>query len=352
MSTRSERYAYSLAGPEDSKALLRILECSDFQGGISVLYTRRPDPLDSWGHEGSAVLVPVIRDLVTGEIIAMGCCVVREAYLNGKIANVGYLTGLKVLPAYRNRMPHISKVYEFLREATAHQVDLYYTTILTENQEARRILEKKRARMPEYRWWGDYTVYCFRTGKRHIGEGGTLETGWSPEKDAFYKENAGRMNFSSPTLLQPGIGEEDIYTFRDSRGQILGMCAVWNQQSFKQHIVTGYTGIYRLVHRLPMGVFGYPDFPLPATPANHACVTGLYMKGDDPALARDFLRALAGRRTDVDMLLLGLFENHPLRAVFNGLRHIRYTSRVYTVHWAGNEITPDARPFAIEVGLL
>lgn len=352
MSTRSERYVFSLAGPEDSEALLRILECSDFQGGISVLYTRRPDPMVSFGYEGDGFFVPVIRDLETGEVIAMGCCVVREAYINGRIQRVGYLTGLKVLPAYRNRMPHISKVYAFLHEATRDQVDLYYTTILKDNHEAQRILEKKRPHMPEYRCRGEYTVYCFRTGPRAGKTNYTIETGMSQELDVFYQAQASRMNFSSPTLLLPGITEKDMYTLRDSQGEIVAACAVWNQQGFKQHIVTGYSGIYRLLKKLPLGLLGYPDFPEAAIPVNYACITGLCVKGDDPDLARDLINEISLRRTDVSLLLMGLFENHPLEPVFKHIRHIRYASRMYTVHWPGQEIVPDERPFNIEVGLL
>lgn len=352
MSTRSERYEFSLAGTGDTEALLRVLESADYGGGISVLYTRRPDPIRSLEFEGDAVYIPVMRDMQSGEIVGMGCCVVRKAYINGEIRNVGYLTGLKVLPAYRNRVPHISKVYEFMHEVTKAHVDMYYTTILKDNHDAQRILEKKRRNMPEYRYCGDYTVYCFKTGKRDGNRAYTLENGYSEELSVFYQEQMSPMNFSAPEIMLQGITDKDICTLRGPDGEILASCSVWNQQSWKQHIVTGYSGIYRYLKNIPLNLIGFPDFPEADIPVNYACITGLCVRGNDMGIARNLIVRVAESRTDVDMLLLGLFENHPLKSVFRHIRHIPYQSRLYTVHWAEDELCLNGMPVNLEVGLL
>jgi hypothetical protein len=56
MSSRNDRYEYRLATPADSPQILEIYESGSFSGQISVLYTRRPDPVQSLMREGDSVI--------------------------------------------------------------------------------------------------------------------------------------------------------------------------------------------------------------------------------------------------------------------------------------------------------
>ncbi len=353
MSSRNERFEYRLAIPEDSTAILDLYESEGFSGNISVLYTRRPDPIQSLKQEGDEVIVSVMVDREQNRICAVGCCVIRNAYLNGVVKRTGYLTGLKVHPDYRRRVPHIARSYDRMYELTKDLVDFYYTTILKENVTARKMLEKKRKGMPDYQPRGTYTVYCFRTGvKRDKPSKYRFEKGKAADVRAFYEEQL-RLNNLSPDSAETGPAGSAFYILRDEHGEIAAACSLWNQQEVKQYIITGYSGIYRVLKHLPLNILGYPNLPKEQVPANYACVSMLCVKEQDPAAAEVLIGKVSEQATAFDFLMAGVFEYQPLHKAFSNIRHIKYESILYTVQWPDHHaILLDGRPIQLEVGLL
>jgi hypothetical protein len=129
-------------------------------------------------------------------------------------------------------------------------------------------------------------------------------------------------------------------------------CAVWNQQSYKQYVITEYRAVYRYLKRLPLKLTGYPNLPRENIPANYGSIALLTVKGNDPVLAEKFIRKVAEKVDNYDFLMLGLFENHPYTGSMDRIKCIKYQSRLYTVHWEDNYLVPDNRPLNLEVGLL
>ena len=352
MKCLNDRYEISLASGSDSAQILNIYECGDFKGDVSVLYTRRPDPVQSLEDEGEKAVIPIVRDLSTGVIVGMGACIIRKAYINGEIRSTGYLTGLKGLPHYRKKVPAISETYRYLREKTMGEVDIYYTTILKENTAVQKMLEKKRKGMPEYRRIGEYTVYGFRTGVKARSRGWKLETGSLAELESLDIWRPGDFNFSPADAALHGLSDGDVYILRDKDGNAAAACAVWNQQDCKQYIVTGYGGIYRWMKKLPLKLAGYPDLPREGVPANYASIALLAVKDNDPVLANILLRNVAEKASKYDFLMFGLFEDHPLKAAMENMKCIKYQSILYTVHWEESMLELDGRPVNLDVGLL
>ena len=350
MSSRNERFEYRLATPEDDQPILEIYESGSFSGNISVLFTRRPDPYESLKREGENVIIPIMKDKQDNKICAVGCCVIRKAYINGEVKRTGYLTGLKVLPEYQRRMPHIAHTYDYLYQQTKNQVDVYYTTILKDNVLAQKMLEKRRKGMPIYQHIGDYTVYCFKTGSRQKSQGTIFEKGNSNGVKAFYDSQLKNFNFSPVNI--PGLKEQEIFTLRDLDGNVIAACKIWDQQSYKQYIITGYQGLYKVIKKFPLRILGYPNLPRENSPVNYASVTMLCVKDNNKDLAEYFIKEVAQTSEDFDFLMCGLYENHPLNAVFTKIRHIKYESKVYTVHFNDLNLTLDNRPVNLEVGLL
>lgn len=352
MKCRNDKFEIGSAKPEDAQEMLQIYECGDFKGNISVLYTRRPDPFNSLISEGEKAVITVVRDKENGVIVGMGACIIRKACINGEIKNTGYLTGLKALPEYRKRVPVIFAAYKYLHELTKDEVDIYYTTILKENKSVQKMLEKKRKNMPEYKSIGEYTAYCFRTGEHLKEKGYTLEKGNLMELQSLNRVGPDSFNFSPVNVNLHGLGDEDIYILRDHKREVVAGCAVWNQQSYKQYIITEYSGIYRFLKRLPLKLTGYPDFPKENIPANYGSIALLCVKDNNPFLAEQFIRKVAEKADRYGFLMLGLFENHPLTPSMEKLKCIKYQSRLYTVHWEDSVRALDNRPVNLEVGFL
>ena len=353
MNCRNKRYIIDLASPSEAKEILKIYESGDFTGKISVLYTRRPDPIKSLRQEGEKVVIPILKDQTNGKICGMGCCVIRKAYLNGEIKNTGYLTGLKILPEYRKKLLPITDVYNFLYEQTKNEVDIYYTTILKENMAVQKMLEKKRKNMPEYLYQGDYTVFCFRTGRKVFKTNNyLLQRGQREGLLQFFKKQEKQYQFSPQITTMYKNFKQDVFTLSDPQGNILAACLVWNQQDYKQYLITEYKGIYKILQRMPTKLWGYPPLPKKNAPANYACVSTLYVKNDDPNLARYFIEKVAEYSRQYDFLMLGLFESHPLKTIFKQIKHLKYQSRLYLVSWDNKQYNLNHRPLNLEVSLL
>ena len=339
--TEDGRWGVRLATDADATALLHLYECDASEGDLAVLTTRRPNPLASLRTEGDRVVFPVVTDNLTGAVIGGGACVVRRSPVGGTPRTVGYLTGLKLLPAYRRQVPLFAQVYGFCREQTC-DVELYYTTIMADNVVAQRLLGRRRRGMPEYRAAGAYTTWCFRTPPL------------SPATRGFRLERG-----NSSDLVATGFDLEpmraltpQVWRLRDRAGDVVASAGLWDQRAHRQHIVTRYGGPYERLRRLPTGLLGYPRLPAPNAVAGQASITQLWVRGWDARVARGFLAALSRQHGALDYLLWGAHESHPLVPTLSSLRAVRLRSLLYTVHWDDTCLGLSGGPVALDVALL
>ncbi|NLK40153.1 MAG: hypothetical protein GX303_07965 [Clostridiales bacterium] len=349
MSFQNERYILRLATPDDAAGIKKVFESGEFPGGISVQFLRGEDPLLSLQRDGDRAVIPIAVDRGTDEIIGVGACIIQRAYLNGDVKKVGYLTGLKLLPQYHRKVSIIPKAYNFLYQATKDDVDVYYTTILSDNLPAQKMLEKKRRFMPEYRYIGDYTVYCMgtSTGRNNLD----IESGNIEGLDAFYDEHLPKHNLSPINRNLFGLSDRNFYTLRRD-GEILLACAVWNQQDYKQYLLKSYSGIYKLLSKLPTKYLGYPPFPNPNKLINYASIALFCARDDvDDKTTKEFLEKVKEKNRNYDLLFFGVFEDSKYKIILDKIKHVKYKSRLYEVKWEG-ATDKLQKPINLEVGLL
>ena len=74
--------------------------------------------------------------------------ITNPVWVGGGTSEAVYLTGFRVSRRHRRAIGLIAQVYARLLEA--FNEELFYTTILEENEPARRLLEKRRAGLPAY----------------------------------------------------------------------------------------------------------------------------------------------------------------------------------------------------------
>jgi len=382
MYCQNNKIILSLATEDDNEGMNKVFESGRFDGGFSVQFLRKPKPLESFRKDGDTAKILIMKDALTLEVIAVGGCVIRREYLDGSVKRIGYLTGLKILPAYQKKIRCIAESYQFLHENTKDEVDLYYTTILSSNTGAQKLLEKRHRNMPAYRYLGEYTTYCLRAGGRSGGRyggrsggksegrfGSSLTGATADEVAQLYGSSLRKLNLAPMNTELSGLSAEDFYTLRDVRQDIIACCAIYKQQSYKQYVISDYNRMYRILSKLPVHLLGYPKFPAQNSYLNYASVAFLYVKDNNIRLGRQFLRAAmnqAGRtgqagmtgRTEqeshsgrIDVLLAGQFCNNPLRGIFDRIRHVKFQSRLYEVSWDEPQYI-DSNPVGLEVSLL
>jgi hypothetical protein len=139
------------------------------------------------------------------------------------------------------------------------------------------------------------------------------------------------------THLLPGFAWRDLLVVRDG-DSIVGTLGIWDQRSFKQTVVAGYSPRMRLT-RMPYNgyaaVRGLPG--LPPAGDSVATVHGAFLSaaGDDPAIA-DALVAAARARwggRGISYLAIGVAADHPLAAALSRHASRELHSLAYAVYW-------------------
>lgn len=326
MNFQNDRYTLRMAEAADDAGIREIFESGSFAGGIGVQFLR-PSPLQSFAADGDAPRMMVIHDNEQHRTAAVGGAVVRTEYLHGVPAKCAYLTGLKIHPDYQKQIFFIARAYQFLRGQLA-DCACCYTTILDGNTPVIRMLEKKHRNMPEYRYLGHYTTYCFRDARRML---------------PLVQDAAGDLPAQhydlTPVRQYPGMGEGHFWSYQEN-GRVRACCFAGDQTAFKQYKMAGYSGIYRLLSHLPTQLAGYPAFPKAGRILRHGCISGLYIEDNDPKLCRAFLRTVAAE-TGFELLLWGGFAAHPLCPALDAMKTVRYGSRLYEVVWDGEGVLSD-----------
>ena len=327
MNFQNDRYTLRFAEPEDDAGIRAIFESGSFAGGLSVQYLR-PSPLQSFALDGKETCILVAHDNEQNRTAAVGGAVVRTEYVAGKPERCAYLTGLKIHADYQKQLYFIARAYQLLGERLS-DCKCCYSTILDDNTAVIRMFEKKHRNMPEYRYLGHYTTFCFHGGRKLL----PLESDCTEGFAALMQTHFSQLDLAPVQPELGGFGEKHFYALRE-HGEIIACCFAGSQLASKQYRMNSYGGIYKLLSHLPTRLLGYPRLPKPGQIIRHSVISYLYVRDNDPRLCSRFLRSVAAE-VPCDMLLWGCFENHPLLPAMEQMKAIRYGSRLYEVIWQG-----------------
>src|SRR5262245_37469483 len=97
------RYRIELATPAADADLRHIMAQTPMEGQIAVSFRREPSWFAAAVVDGRERQVVVCRDTESGRLVGFGSRSVREVYVNGAPATVGYLSSLRLLAEHRNR---------------------------------------------------------------------------------------------------------------------------------------------------------------------------------------------------------------------------------------------------------
>jgi len=151
------------------------------------------------------------------------------------------------------------------------------------------------------------------------------------DMEAFYEDQAKAVDFSLENIDAYDL-KNAIYYGLFENDTIVACGYVLNQQSYKQYVVKNYSGIYKILSKLPTRLLGYPSFPGISETANCACA-GIWARKHDEALIHRLWQFIREDAKEFDFIMIGLYEKHPLRDYFEKTKHINYDSRCYIVDW-------------------
>jgi hypothetical protein len=368
------RYRFELAIPEDDADLRQILAATPMDGRIAVAFLREPSWFAGAVVDGPFRQVVACRDLETGKIIGFGCRSVRDVYVNGQPASVGYLSSLRVLAEHRN-LGLVARGYAFFRELHGDgRVAFYLTTIAAGNRTALNVLTSGRAGLPTYHPAGTYhTVAIPLPRRRTTSQARTASvrpaqaedlppvldflTVAGPRRQFFPRLEA--SDFLSPEGRMRGLSLDQVL-LAERGGRLVGTLAGWDQRSYRQSVVYAYHGWLRGLRPLYSAwawLLGRPGLPRPGDGFPYLMGALPVVAEDDDNVFTALLEALRDRAAGGPWthLLIGLHERDPLLRVAQRYQAACYVTHLFLVCWSDGEaarIAVDGRVPYLEAGSL
>jgi hypothetical protein len=350
------RYTIELASPEDDAALRSVLAQTPMEGQIAVAFRREPSFFDAAAVEGRFHQVVLGRDRLRGSVVGFGVRSISERFVNGSTQPVGYLSGLRILPSHRNG-GLLARGYRFFHELHRDaRAKLYLTTIAEGNSTALDILTSGRGGLPAYHAAGRYRTLAIpvRRGRvrQEIPKDISIRPATCDDLPAIIEVlNAQGPNrqffpvyraedFCHGGLLQ-GLDIGDVLLCH--RGAALaGILAGWDQQAFRQTIVSGYRGALRWTRPVInawAGLAGRPRLPAPGNGFRSLTAALPLVVDDDPEVFVSLMSVLLeqARSRTADYVLIGLHESDPLWPLAKSFGGTCYTTRLFIACWEDGE---------------
>lgn len=343
-------YSFRLACDDDDPALRDLLRKTVMRGNINIAFHREPNFF--WAERLGNIQTQVIlaQSFSPNEIVGCGSRGIRSAYVDGVLKNIGYLGGLRIVPKAQGGTV-LARGYRYLRELhNDGQVPYYYTTILSENKQARDILTSGRGGLPIYTPRGTLLTGLIPLSNRSFKEGSKAVTRASEVELDNTLNAVNRYNrrwqfaphyrhcdFSTGFGRMRGFSLENTYLYKN-QDSIHGTISVWDQTNFKQVIVDSYAGVVkwtRPIYNICARQRSLPGLPAPGFPVRTLYGSLLSVEDDSTEIFCELLNAV-GRDWSMigyDYLAVGLHEGHPLVPSLRKYAARILESELYLVYW-------------------
>jgi hypothetical protein len=359
---------FEMARVEDGKALCGLMKGSAMDGAIRISMEREPDYFLGIQVQSSQAVVIVARESATGKPVGVCSLGRRDVFVNGNTAAIPYLGDLRIHPEHRNGFI-LGRGYHYLREFLPPE-DYAQSVILSENFPARQLLTSGRAGLPHYFPYGQCasTAVYLRTRKGGRKGPGALAVRKAEAKDLpgmqdfldregpskqFYPAYRFERDFGSPYFhgLEPG----NFYLAFDGT-TLVGCASVWDQNSFKQTRIAGYSRLLAALRPLLNGwsaLLGAPLLPPSGTCLNYFHLHSVLTKDNDPGIFAKLVEAVRGDYAGgaYDYFVCGMDVRDPLLDVLQACPHRSFTGLQYLVSF-GYDPRPSLQPgpFFLESG--
>ena len=367
--TRKARARFAVATADDDAAIRRLLLENPMQGAIRLTFEREPDYFRSVGLAGSHD--QTIIAFSQGQIVCMGRCSQRDCWINGQVTEAGYLAELRLDARARGRFAIVRDGYRFFCELQrSSPAGFYFTSIAADNHRARQFLERGARGMPTYRFLSELVTLLVAV-PRHPRAASIQLVPATPaclqEMVRLLNESARRYQLAAVwteenlhAMEKHGLPLTHILLARDG-GKIVACGALWDQRSFRQTVVRGYssalTAIRPLVN-IAAHVFRTPRLPRVGSALAHAFLSPLAIADEAETMLPNFIASCfqAANKFGVEYLTLALPADDPRLSLLQRRFSTRlYRSRLYRVDWPGDTPalnSPEGTRFLPDVSLL
>jgi len=321
-----------VATPADDAALRQLLRQQSMPGWVRLSMQREPSYFVAAAIEGDRHSTVVAREAATGMLLGMGSRSVRTVFVDGRPRRLGYLGQFRRHPSRRRSIKLLIEAFRFCRGLRGPE-ELPYdlTAILADNAAALRLFTGGLRGMPRYTAVDRLTTLIFPARAARWPRGEPHAEAAGPDdipRIATHLQNIHSRHQFAPVWTAddlrcpvrcPALAAGDFQVVREG-GDVLGCAALWDQRSFRQIVVEGYSrplAVLRPAINLGAALLGYPKLPRPRSPLKLAYVSHVAVENDDPAIFAALLRGVAGSAGSrgVELLAIGMSNGNPLLRV-------------------------------------
>lgn len=343
---------FRLANRTDDKQLRKLMREMVVPGHIRITYCRESDFFEAYRNIDEDSQVIIAED--NGRIDGTACRSIRNLLVNGKPSPVGYLSGLRLRASAQNRST-LARGYAYLKTLHAdNRVPAYLTTIIQGNNKARETLTSGRANLPSYNPMGTYLTHVCPVKRRAVRRVAQkdiqVETGTqvSPSELTTFLHDEGARRQFFPVCESKGqisgilrsIGLENVLVAK-KQDRIAGTVAVWNQAKSKQHVIEGYSPLFRMLRpilNIGLRAGNYHNLPKAGNKLRFGVTAMICVRDNDTTVFRALLCEAFAMASSLGLhqLAVGLHERDPLVPALKAFRHVVYRSWLYLVCWDDN----------------
>lgn len=347
---------YRIAEQDDDERLKSMLRDNPMEAWVQMTLEREPSYFAGEGLFGHDLAIIAEQEKSPHNPIGMYSYGQVLVHLNGNATTLGYVGHLRVNKECRNRIRVLKCGYDSLKNLT-RELDppFMFTSIATENKQAKRILNANLNGMPVYTPQCEFETLAISTLQR--GEQKFDQKLQQVEiKDVadlvtFYNRQASQYQFS------PHLTEEWLLSLDGSKGlslkdfliikkneEIVCCMAVWDQRPFKQTVARGYRfpinllrSSYNLFARLTNNV----ELPAVGRQLEQIYLAFLAFEGNPGKVIIDAVYQGLAKAKDkgAKTAVIGLSAKNPMTQLLKTrFKSVVYRTEIETLSWAEHSL--------------
>ncbi len=339
-----------LTTPADNQGCLDLFSAVPMRGELVLSTQREPDFFSLYAMQRVEPFTYVGDDGESG-LVGMATALIREGWLDGAPARVGYLGDLRIrFDRGRTFGRFFGDFFDVLCERTG--CTSYYTAILTSNRAAMNALTKRKAKrvnQPYYQRLHAFDAVSVQLTRRRRPSSSVNVRAATQEdvpriverlaaehrRRAFgYRYDQGE--FEHRLARWPGFTLENTLLAVDAAGEVIGLTTIWDPSPVKRYRVHSYEGSMKWVKRgfnFAASIARWPKLPEPGGEFRSAYLTNVWVKDQSPDVFRALLEHTYARLQPLGFhfFTFELDENDPLAPALRGFRAQRLGFTLFAV---------------------
>jgi hypothetical protein len=355
-------YLFSLANHSDDAGLRQRMSEDTLDGTLSLSFRREPSFYSALPIMGTRAQIIKCLDTISGEIVGLGSRISLEAYVQGKIQRIGYLSDLRASKKVRGG-PLLVRGYNFLKSLDqAEPLPFYLSLIFEGNQNALNTLTKPRKGhfkiFPHYLCLGTFeTPAVFLHPKRKYKPSAKIEMMRAQSSDLEeifeFINSQSQLRSLAPHYKSTDLGTDRLKGLKVSdffiskeKNRITACLATWDQSHVRQTHIEGYSKPLRMLRPLinRIGKWLYPArsqlLPNESSRLNYFYLSFCHSLGDDPKRFKKLLEYMYETKSKeaYSMFIPGFHSRNPLLKSLNGFQKINSKNILYLVTYNSDHL--------------